>query len=85
MCVFDKVQADLEIFLDDMRKESKFGASGKEEEKFKNPFSTAVLSDGRINVTDFGNHRVQVFLKDKKRFLVVLFTLVNEKKRCLFQ
>ena len=40
---------------------TKFGASGKEEGKFNKPISTAILSDGRVIVTDRDNHRVQVF------------------------
>ena len=40
---------------------AKLGTSGQEEGNFNQPFSTAVLSDGRIIVTDFGNDRVQVF------------------------
>ena len=40
---------------------TKFRAFGKEEGKFNQPISTAILSDGRIIVTEFRNHRVQVF------------------------
>ena len=40
---------------------TKFGASGEEEGKFNQPISTAILSDGRIIVTDFANNRLQVF------------------------
>ena len=40
---------------------TKFGASGEEEGNFNMPISTAILSDGRVIVTDLDNHRVQVF------------------------
>ena len=40
---------------------TKFGASGIGKGRFKMPLSTAFLSDGRIIVTEFENHRVQVF------------------------
>ena len=40
---------------------TKFGASGTERGKLNMPISTAVLSDGRVIVTEFHNHRVQVF------------------------
>jgi len=40
---------------------TKFGAPGIEEAKFNVPISTAILSDGRIIVTEYRNDRVQVF------------------------
>ena len=40
---------------------TKFGTCGKEKEKFKGPTSLAFLSNGRIIVTNFRSHRVQVF------------------------
>jgi len=33
-------------------------------ERFKSPFGVAVSNDGRILVTDYLNHRVQVFTND---------------------
>ena len=39
----------------------KFGSEGKKIGQFNGPSSLAVLSDGRIVVTDFHNHRVQIF------------------------
>ena len=40
---------------------TKFGSEGSERGELKNPFSTAVLSDGGIVVCDLNNHRIQVF------------------------
>ena len=40
---------------------TKFGAYGTEKGKLNTPISTALLSDGRVIVTELGNHRVQVF------------------------
>ena len=39
----------------------KFGTKGSGMGELNRPTSTAVLSDGRIVVIDYGNHRVQVF------------------------
>ena len=39
----------------------KFGSKGNKIGQFNVPSSSAVLSDGRIVVTDFHNHRVQIF------------------------
>ena len=39
----------------------KFVSEGKKIGQFTGPSSLAVLSDGRIVVTDFHNHRVQIF------------------------
>ena len=39
----------------------KFGSKGKKIGRFSRPLSSAVLSDGRIVVTEFYNHRVQIF------------------------
>ena len=40
---------------------TKFGIKGNGIGEFVKPVSTAVLSDGRIVVTDFGNNRIQIF------------------------
>ena len=41
---------------------AKFGTEGSNLlGKFKLPWSVAVLSDGRIVVSDFSNHRIQIF------------------------
>ena len=40
---------------------TKFGSEGEKKGKFNVPISTAVLSDGRIVVSDFYNHRIQIF------------------------
>ena len=40
---------------------TKFGAKGTRAGEFNVPGSTAVLSDGKIIVTDYNNHRVQIF------------------------
>ena len=39
----------------------KFGSEGNKIGQLRRPISTAVLSDGRIVVTDSHNHRVQIF------------------------
>ena len=38
-----------------------FGCHGNREGMFNVPVSAAVLSDGKIAVSDFFNHRVQIF------------------------
>ena len=38
-----------------------FGTKGRGRGKFQNPFSTAVLSDGRIVVSDHDNGTIQIF------------------------
>ena len=40
---------------------TKFGTKGSGVRKFYCPTSTAVLSDGRIVVTEQFNHRIQIF------------------------
>ena len=40
---------------------TKFGSKGKSKGEFNRPVSTAVLSDGRITVSDFGNNRIHIF------------------------
>ena len=40
---------------------TKFGTKGSGVGEFNIPVSTTVLSDGRIVVTDFRNHRIQIF------------------------
>ena len=40
---------------------AKFGTKGSGMGEFNIPLSAAVLSDGKIIVTDFLNHRVQLF------------------------
>ena len=39
----------------------KFGSEGNKIGQLRRPISTAVLSNGRIVVTDSHNHRVQIF------------------------
>ena len=39
----------------------KFGSEGDKIGQLCRPTSTAVLSDGMIIVTDYDNHRVQIF------------------------
>ena len=39
---------------------TKFGSEGSERGELNNPSSTAILSDGRIVVCEFYNHRIQV-------------------------
>ena len=54
---------------------TKFGSQGSERGEFKNPVSTAALSDGRIVVCELNNHRIQVFehLKGFKAWIKGLF------------
>ena len=40
---------------------TKFGSEGSERGKFQFPRSSAILSDGRIVVSDWNNDRIQVF------------------------
>ena len=40
---------------------AKFGSQGSELGEFNLPCSIAVLSDGRIVVSDYANHRIQIF------------------------
>ena len=40
---------------------AKFGTKGNGKGKLNAPVSTAILSDGRIVVTDKWNHRIQIF------------------------
>ena len=40
---------------------TKFGSEGSRRGEFKKPFSTAILSDGRVVVCDWNNDRIQVF------------------------
>jgi len=40
---------------------AQFGTIGSGIGEFNYPISTAVLSDGRIVVTDYFNHRIQIF------------------------
>ena len=40
---------------------TKFGSQGSGRGELKNPLSTANLSDGRIVVCEYNNHRIQIF------------------------
>ena len=40
---------------------TKFAKTGSARGELNNPVSTAVLSDGKIVVSDLGNHRIQIF------------------------
>ena len=40
---------------------TKFGSKGDNKGEFNLPVSTAVFSDGRIVVSHFCNHRIQIF------------------------
>ena len=40
---------------------TKFASQGSGRGELKNPLSTANLSDGRIVVCEYNNHRIQVF------------------------
>ena len=61
LLVCDSFNHRVQVFKLNREFVTKFGASGEEEGKFNMPISTAILSDGRIIVTDIDNHRVQAF------------------------
>ena len=60
LLVCNSRQNQVQVFQLNGKFITKFGASGKEKRKFDWPISTAFLSNGRIIVTEFGNHRLQV-------------------------
>ncbi|XP_044175633.1 E3 ubiquitin-protein ligase TRIM71-like [Acropora millepora] len=59
LLVCDARKGPVQVFKLNGQFITKFG--GKEKGKFTMPISTALLSDGRIIVTELGNHRVLVF------------------------
>ena len=59
--VCDELNHRVQVFELNGKFITKFGTKGSGIGEFKNPNSTAVLSDGRIVVTEFNNHRVHIF------------------------
>lgn len=59
--VCDIVNQRFQVFKLNGEFVAKFGTRGSKLGKFKNPCGIAVLSDGRIVVSDAYNHRIQVF------------------------
>ena len=59
LMVCDKENHRIQVFELNGKFVAKFGRKGREE--FNTPVSAAVLSDGKIVVTDFKNHRVRLF------------------------
>ena len=61
LMVCDKCNHRVQIFDLSGKFVTKFGSEGRGREEFKNPVSTANLSDGRIVVCEYSNHRIQFF------------------------
>ena len=61
LMVRDSVNHRVQVFELSGKFVTKFGSEGSGRGELKNPFSTAILSDGRIVVCEFNNDRIQVF------------------------
>ena len=59
--VCDKENCRIQVFDLSRKFVTKFGRKGSGMGEFNTPVSAAVLSDGKIVVSDFFNHRVQLF------------------------
>ena len=59
--VCDELNHRVQVFEASGRFIAKCGAKGSGVGEFMSPVSRAVLSDCRIAVTDFKNHRIQIF------------------------
>jgi len=59
--VCDKLNHRVQVFELSGKFITKFGTKGSGIGEFNEPLSIAVLSDGRIAVSEFGNHRIQIF------------------------
>ena len=59
--VCDKENHRIQVFDLSGKFVAKFGTKGSRMGGFNIPVSAAVLSDGKIVVTDFQNHRIQLF------------------------
>ena len=61
LMVCDTLNQRVQVFELSGKFVTKFGTKGSGMGEFDKPVSAAVLSDGKIIVTDFLNHRVQLF------------------------
>ena len=61
LMVCDQLNRRVQVFKLSGNFSTKFGTKESGIGKFDLPLSAAVLSDGRIVVSDIGNHRVQIF------------------------
>jgi len=59
--VCDKLNHRVQVFELNGKFLTKFGTKGSGIGELNNPVSTAVLTDGRIVVSDFINNRIQIF------------------------
>ena len=59
--ICDRANHRVQVFELSGKFVTKFGSEGSGRGELKNPFSTAILSDGRIVVCEFHNNRIQVF------------------------
>ena len=59
--VCDRDNDRIQVFELNGKFVDKFGTKGSNLGEFKSPNSIAVLSNGRIVVTDSSNHRIQIF------------------------
>ena len=61
LMVSDTLNHRIQVFDLSGKFVAKFGAEGRRIEEFDGPLSAAVLSDGKIVVSDNGNSRIQIF------------------------
>ena len=61
LLVCDPLNHRVQVFKLNGEFVTKFGEHGEGQGKLDEPVSTAILSNGRVIVTEFANHRVQVF------------------------
>ena len=59
--VCDELNHRVQVFELSGKFITKFGTLGNGIGEFNGPVSTTVRNDGRIVVSDLGNHRVQIF------------------------
>ena len=59
--VCDRDNYTVQVFEMSGKFVTKFGKQGSGPGEFEGPISTAILSDGRIVVTDFFNDSIQIF------------------------
>ena len=59
--VCDKDNHRIQLFDLSGKFVAKFGTKGSGMGEFRSPVSAAVLSDGKIVVSDIGNSRIQIF------------------------
>ena len=61
LMVSDTLNHRIQVFDLSGKFVAKFGTKGSGMGEFNTPVSAAVLSDGKIVVTDYNNHRIQLF------------------------